>query len=260
MIKKLLKKVILLVLLFLSINVTAHCILPVSSQPSTTVKVEPSTMSPSMGQTFTVTISILNVQNLYSLEVVLNWDPSVLQTTNVETCVGVETFADGVLHLSSNSPTIFIAENNLTQNEGEYRLTVTSMAPAPAFSGSGKIVKVTFSPISLGSSALNLQSQLYDYPPIDRDPRISLAIDHVVQDSNITVITASSPSPTANPTTTQPPVTSAPTTKPTSPNPTQTSNPKQNEKWGLTFVLFIIVILALIVAVSALITYKRKKT
>ena len=131
-----------------------------------------------MGQTFTVTISILNVQNLYSLEVVLKSGPFCSASyKRSKSRVGEENFADGVLHLSSNSPPIFIAENNLTQNEGEYRLTVTSMAPAAAFSGSGNIVKVTFRSISLGSSALNLQSQLYDYPPTDRDPRISLAIN-----------------------------------------------------------------------------------
>ena len=252
-------KVNLTILLVFSISLTANCILPVFSQSATTVKVEPSIKSPIMGQTFTVTISIFNVQNLYSIEIILNWDPSVLRATNVETRVGLETFADGVLHLSSNSPPIFIAENNLTQNEGKYTLTVTSMAPAPAYSGSGNIVKITFSSISLGSSALNLQSQLYDYPPTERDPRISLAIDHVVQDSSVTVIAASNTSPSINPTTTQAPVTSAPTTKPTSPALTQTSYPKQNDNWGWPLVLFIIVILTLITAVSGLIVYRKKQ-
>ena len=257
--KKSLIKVNLMVLLVFSISITASCILPVSSQSATTVKVEPSTMSPIMGQTFTVTISIFNVQNLYSLEVILNWDPSVLQATNIETRVGVETFADGVLHLSSNSPPIFIAENNLTQNEGKYMLTVTSMAPAPAYSGSGNIVKITFSSISLGSSALNLQSQLYDYPPTERDPRITLAIDHVVQDSSVIVIAASNTSPSINPTTAQTTVTSAATIKPTSSALTQTSNPKQNDNWGWPLVLSIIVILTLIIAVSGLIAYRKSK-
>ena len=144
--KKTIKNICLMILILLSIGIIACCISPVSSQSSTTVKVETSTASPIMGQTFTVTISILNAQNLYGLEVVLNWDPSVLQANKVDTRIGVETFADGVLHESSNSPTIFIAENNLTQNEGAYRLTVTSMSPAPSFNGNGNIVKITFQP------------------------------------------------------------------------------------------------------------------
>jgi Cohesin domain len=257
--KKSLKKINMLILLVLLISITACGIHPVSSQSATTVKVEPSTATPSLGRTFTVTISILNVQNLYGLEVVLNWDPSVLQATIVDVRIGVETFSDGVLHLSSNSPPIFIAENNLTQNDGEYRLTATSTAPAASFSGSGSVVKMTFNPISLGSSELNLQSQLYDYPSTERDPRISLAIGHVVQDSFVTVTEASSTSPSINPTATQKPVTSAPTTKPTSPAPTQTSYSKQNDNLEWTFVLFIIVILTLIVAVSAFIVYSKKQ-
>jgi hypothetical protein len=257
--KKSLKKINLLTLLIFLISITACCLHPVSSQSTTTIKVEPSTASPSLGQTFTVTISILNVQNLYSLEVVLNWDPSVLQAINVETHVGVETFSDGVLHVSSNSPPIFIAENNLTQNEGEYKLTVTSMAPAPSFSGSGNIVKITFNPISLGSSALDLQSQLYDYPPTDRDPRISLAINHVVQDSSVTVVATINTSPSINPSATKTPVTSAPTEKLTSPTPTQNSKPQQNESWVWTFIPFLAVIIILIVAVSALMMYRRNR-
>jgi hypothetical protein len=255
--KKSLRKASQLLILILSVSIIACCIAPVSAQSSTTVKVEPSTSSPILGHPFTVTIKILDVQNLYGLEVLLTWDPAVLKATTVDIRVGVESLADGVLHESSSSPPIFLAENNLTQNEGEYQLTVTSMAPASFFSGSGNVVKITFNPIALGSSALNLQSQLYDYPPTDRDPRISLPIDYVVQDSSVTV-QASSYTPSGDPTASQTPVTSVPTATSTLPTPTQTSKPLQKENWGWAYVLFVAVLAVLLIAILIFIRNRKK--
>ena len=162
-------------------------ILPVSSQMSTVVAVTPSTVSAHLGEPFNVTVSLSNVQNLYGLEVILNWDAVVLRVSKVDVRLGVETCWDGVLHESSISPPIFIAENNLTQTEGEYSLVATSMAPASSFSGSGNIVRLTFEPIAVGTSKIDLESQLLDYPPTDRDPRISQPIAHLSQGSSITV-------------------------------------------------------------------------
>jgi hypothetical protein len=162
-------------------------ILAVSSQMSTVVAVSPSTVSAHLGESFNVTVSLSNVQNLYGLEVILNWDVAVLRVSKVDVRLGVETYSDGVLHESSSSPPIFIAENNLTQTEGEYSLVATSMAPASSFSGSGNIVRLTFDPIAVGTSKIDLESQLLDYPPTDRDPRISQPIAHSSQGSSITV-------------------------------------------------------------------------
>jgi hypothetical protein len=255
-------KLFSLLFLVLSIGLTACCLPRVNSQSSTIVKVEPSTTSPDMGQPFTVIISVMNVQNLYGLEVDLKWDASVLQATAVDIRAGVESYSDGVLHQSSNSPPIFIAENNLTQSQGEYTLTVTSTAPAPSFSGSGNIVKITFSPIRLGTSALNLQSQLYDYPPIDRDPRLSLAIDHTDQDSSVTVTTAGSTTvtPSSTTTTSHAPVTSTPNVNPYSPTPTQTSEPQQNDNTrGFAQYLIVMVLVVLLTIIAILIVLRRKK-
>jgi hypothetical protein len=162
-------------------------ILAVSSQTSTVVAVVPSTVFANLGEPFNMTVSLSNVQNLYGLEVILNWDPDALRVSKVEAHLGVETYPDGVLHESSSSQPIFIAENNLTQTEGEYRLVATSMAPASSFTGSGNIVRLTFEPLAVGASKIDLESQLLDYPPADRDPRISQPIAHSSQGSSITV-------------------------------------------------------------------------
>ncbi|MCW4028091.1 MAG: cohesin domain-containing protein [Candidatus Bathyarchaeota archaeon] len=255
-------------LMFLILLTSSFFIQVGFSQPATVVKVEPSTTSPTLGQPFTVTITLNNVQNLYGLEINLNWDSSVLEATNVEAHVGVESFADGVLHESSNSPPIFIAQNNLTQSEGEYRLVVTSTAPAQAFSGSGTIAKITFKPISLGSSNLDVQSELYDYPPSDRDPRISMAIDHTHQDSAVTVTenngvtqtnaptsAANTPSPTnASPTSTAP--------TPTSSNPMTTVEPQNQDsiKIGTPEVMLVLIVLVvLLIVVGVFLMHRRNR-
>ena len=174
-------------LLLVAICLLLCPILAVSSQTSTVVAVVPLTVLANLGEPFNVTVSVSNVQNLYGLEVILNWNPDALRVLKAEVHLGVETYPDGVLHESSSSPPIFIAENNLTQTEGEYSLVATSMAPASSFSGSGNIVRLTFEPVAVGNSKIDLESQLLDYPPTDRDPRISQPIAHSSQSSSITV-------------------------------------------------------------------------
>jgi len=180
----------IMVLLLAIVCLTFYPVLNTSSQIATTVKAEPSTVSAPIGEPFNVTLSLSNVENLYGIEVLLNWNPAVLRVENVEVHLGVETFSDGILHETSYSPSIFIAENNVTQTEGEYRLVATSMAPAFSFNGSGNIVRITFEPTDLGDSELDVESQLFDYPPADRDPRIALPIDHSTEDSFVTVETS----------------------------------------------------------------------
>jgi hypothetical protein len=219
----------------------------VSSQISTTVRVMPSPVSTRLGESFTVTVSLSNVQNLYGLEVILNWNPAVLRATTVDIRLGVESFSDGVLHESSYSPIIFIAENNLTQTKGEYRLVATSMAPAPSFNGSGNIVRIAFDPMNLGDSALDLESQLFDYPPIDRDPRTSLPIDHATLDSFVMVKTSTTtpaPTPTLTPT---PTPTTTPTGSPSATPEPSTLNLKIEHVLAILAIIIIIIVLILLV-------------
>jgi len=221
----------------------------VSSQASASVFVEPSTVSACLGESFNVTVRLADIQNLYGLEVFLNWDPAVLRAVNVDTRLGVETFSDGVLHESSSSPPIFIAENNLTS--GEYRLAATAMSPAPSFSGSGNIVRITFEPIILGNSALDLESQLFDYPPLDRDPRISFPIDHSTHDSFVTVET-STPEPSTKPTPVPTPTTSA------SPTEAPTPTPKTQEDQFLSMENCYVILITVSIGIGlALIAYLK---
>jgi len=157
----------------------------VQASPGTVVRVEPSPSYSDIGETFTINITVVDVQNLYGIEVTLYWNASVLYAVSVDTRLGVESHPDGVLH---EPPSIFVAENNVTQKQGKYVLTATSVAPAPSFSGSGNIVRITFNATSFADSELNLETELYDYPPPDREPRISLPIEHTTIDGSFRII------------------------------------------------------------------------
>jgi len=154
--------------------------LPLVSCISTIVKVEPATGSVAVGDVFTVNTTIVDVQNLYGIEVALSWDSSILRVIDVDVRFGQ---LDGVL-----LDPIFVAQNVTDQQHGNYFLAATSISPALPFNGSGNVVRITFSATGVGTSSLNLTSKLYDYPPPDRWPRVSLPIDHITIDGSFIII------------------------------------------------------------------------
>jgi len=137
-----------------------------SSQVSgnTVVRAQSSIATIPVDTTFTVSITISDVQNLYALDVNLRWNSSVIQALSVDLRLGVETYPDGVLHEIKPNAEIYIAENELS--EGQYSLVVTSVNPSPPFSFSGvaTIAIITFKAISPGRSELDIESELSDYP------------------------------------------------------------------------------------------------
>ena len=133
------------------------------------VKVDPNTNSAGLNETFAVNITVADVQNLYGLAISLHWNKTVLEPASINVRAGQ---TDGVLSSSA-----YIVENSTSA--GEYSFAATSVAPAPAFNGTGIIVRITFHVKNHGSSPLDLTSQLYDFPPPDREPRISLPIEHI---------------------------------------------------------------------------------
>src|SRR3990172_1573425 len=130
------------------------------SAQTTTVKVEPSTTTPVVGQTLTVNITISNVQNLYGVYVTLSWNTSALKVLTNTALLGVESHPNGVLH-----ETIDIVEASASQQTGTYTLIATSTGSQTAsFSGSGTIATLTFNVTSLGRTTLELETELADKP------------------------------------------------------------------------------------------------
>jgi len=162
---------VMLGLMFLA---SLTCQVTVGSTSQATVKIQPQDNSANIGQTFETNITLVDVENLYGVETTLTWNSSILILIHVDVRVGQP---DGVLH-----EPFYIVEN--TSQQGLYVFSATSLNPAPAFTGNGTIAKMTFIVVSDGSSQLDLETQLYDWPPPDRDPRISLPIAHVTFDGS----------------------------------------------------------------------------
>jgi len=151
----------------------------VKATPETVVKVEPYSSYANLGETFTINVTVADVQNLYGVDITLYWNPSILQVVSVDLRLGVESHPDGVIHESPSLPYIFIAENNVNQEQGKYILAATSFAPAPSFNGTGNIVRITFSATSTGNCKLDLETELWDCPPPNQG---SMPIEHTTID------------------------------------------------------------------------------
>jgi hypothetical protein len=182
-------RIIPILLFVLSLNSLIRTSFVQASQGAV-VGMVPNSISAAVGQPFAISITVLGVQNLYGLEVNVDWNSSVLQLVNVDIRLG-HTDTDGVLYNSSLTSLPYIAVNS-TQ-VGHYEIAATSEAPAPSFNGTGNIVRITFNVIDYGYSSIDLRSQLYDYPPPDRDPRISLPVQHSTVGGQFTTAVAEIP-------------------------------------------------------------------
>ncbi|MGB6067156.1 MAG: cohesin domain-containing protein, partial [Desulfomonilaceae bacterium] len=140
-------KIILFAVLLFSLASTFF--MYAASADTMTVNAEATPSQPHVGDTLTVDIKIPNAQNLFGVDVTLDWNPSVLQFISATPQLGVESHSGGVLH-ESNSYPIEIDDNSQTA-AGEYHLLATATGQStPGFSGSGTIVTLKFNVTSTG--------------------------------------------------------------------------------------------------------------
>ena len=152
------------VLFMLTLGLSTVCFLQVASSQvsgNTIVKVQPSETEVRVGETFSISVVIESVENLYGLDVTLRWNSSVLEFQSVDLHLGVESHPGGVLHEDSGAE-IYIAENNAS--EAEYVLAATSVGPASSFNGSGTVFSISFKAMGAGQSSLDLETELADHP------------------------------------------------------------------------------------------------
>jgi hypothetical protein len=148
-------KIILVMLVCILIPLSLVC--TVSAQ-STVVSAEASASQPKVGDNLTVYIKISGAQNLYGVDVTLDWNPAVLKLVDVTPQLGVESHSGGVLHESSTYP-IEMVTNVASQSTAEYHLSATSTGSStPGFSGSGTMATVDFIVTSTGSTGLTLDN------------------------------------------------------------------------------------------------------
>jgi hypothetical protein len=157
----------------------------VQAASSTTISAVPSSSTPLLGETFTVNITISDVQNLYAIDVTLRWNASVLQVLNINSRLGVESHPDGVLHENLPNSPIEIIDDTLSLETGEYHIAATSVTPSPSFSGSGNVATITFNVTASGHSGLELESELAAYPTSDEPAPF---IEHTISNGSVNVI------------------------------------------------------------------------
>jgi hypothetical protein len=144
----------------------------VNAQTGTIVNALPQTNTPQVGQILTTNLTITNVQNLYALDVTLDWNNSVLAFVSVNLLLGVQAHPGGVLYGNQISDTVtagdvYLQQSNASQSIGEYHLVATSVSPADSFNGNGTIAIITFNVTSLGHAGLDLKAELADHPSPD---------------------------------------------------------------------------------------------
>lgn len=150
---------------FLLVFIIAQ-ITTVKATAETTIRVEPYASIAPVGESFTVNITLTDVQNLYGVDVKLRWNASILQVVEVDVRLGVESHPDGVLHED-----ILFAKNETRNDVGRYWLAATSYnktiggTPPPSFNGSGNIIRLTFNVTNAGSCELSLETELCAKPP-----------------------------------------------------------------------------------------------
>jgi len=183
------KKTSIIVLLFVASLLIVLPIQMVKAQTTTTVNVTPQTSTPVVGQTLTINIQLNNVQNLYAVDVTLNWSTSSLSLQTNQSFVGT---SNGVL----NNPTSVVIDT-ASQQTGEYHLVATSVNPASAYSGTGTIATLTFKVTSAGDSNLTLASTLADYAPGGISEPIAHNDLSGTVDATVSSTSSSSPTPTS---------------------------------------------------------------
>jgi len=114
---------------------------------------EPVEVAP--GATVQVPLSIRNVQNLYALDLLLEFDPALVQVVDVDTAmegvqVGQGQFLEPGLLLFN------IADNE----EGTVRFTMSQYNPSEPKTGGGVLLVITFAGVAQGTSSLELKEIL----------------------------------------------------------------------------------------------------
>lgn len=149
-------KIISLVLVSVLI-LTLYAAIPPAHTQQTTIKVLPAFNEfgnsagdpiPIPGTTFTVTVGIYDVENLYGFDLKFQWNTEYLAYVTHNVWVPRNTTPGGILYAP-----IMPVKNEVYPTEGWYWISYSSMSPAPPFSGSGIAFNMTFEVIK----------QPYDY-------------------------------------------------------------------------------------------------
>ena len=151
----------LFVLSILAISATISASYLANSQPAasenvptqeTVLSVVPSLISEPIGNTFTIDISLTDVEDLFGLAIEFEWDPTILDYVDHLAHIPVDDYPDGILHGG-----ILWLKDDVDAVTGFYELGCSSFdfPPPPSFNGSGIVLNMTFEVLAEGVSGLD---------------------------------------------------------------------------------------------------------
>ncbi len=121
-------------------------------QGSAIVSFDPANLNQSVGSTFTVNVSLVGAQNVYSVPLQITYNPSVLQLLNV---------SNGPLLEQDGQPVALVHRDDAMA--GIVQLTASRPPGAAGVSGNGSVFTLTFQAKAAGQSTLSInRAQLKD--------------------------------------------------------------------------------------------------
>ena len=142
---------------------------------ATQVKLSPiQTIHPGIGEAIEMDVQVANVVDLYSFNIEVHFDPTVLQVKDMDprsSAPGVQVRVGEFLDPANQ----FVVVNQVDNEAGIIELAVTQTHPAVAQSGSGVLSTISFEAIGEGRSAIEfVNAQLVDD---SRPEPLTIAVD-----------------------------------------------------------------------------------
>ncbi len=195
-------RVVALMALFLTISI--HPAGQVLAQDPA-VRIVPAASTIVADQTVVLSVTVDAVTNLYAVEFVLEFDPTVVEVVDANTAVaGIQITPGGFL--SPDTVVVNEANNAL----GTINFALSQSAPSPPVSGSGTLATITFRGLATGTSEVGFTS-------VTLTDNVGDPIAVSPQNAEITV-SPTAPTPTPVPATPTP-VPATPTPVPATPTP-----------------------------------------
>ena len=143
---------IMLTLLVISMLPWAIDIQPIKTESTAILSVDPPTSTALVGETFTINVTITDVSNLFGWQVLMHFDPNVLQVDNV---------TEGPFLGSTGNETVFLT--NINNDEGYLVVGGVFMAPFPeeGVTGNGILTTIVFNAASYGTTTLEFDKDEY---------------------------------------------------------------------------------------------------
>lgn len=136
-----------LLLSIILLLISSVALINIGTAPSVAVSVSPSINTASPGQQFTITIDVANVERLYAWQLLLEWDPTLLEATSV---------TEGAF-LSQEGAWLTAFVPKISNELGEIRAAGWLLGEeAKGATGSGTLVVITFLAKAEGGSSLDL--------------------------------------------------------------------------------------------------------